>query len=43
MFGTFKLEDVKKMYHFLDPQWHYNKAFLEALAKDNDIESNPIK
>jgi len=31
------------MYHFLDPQKHYNKAFLEAFAKENDVQSNPIR
>ena len=43
MFGTFKPEDVKKMYHLSDPQKHYNKAFLEAFTKENDVEFDPIK
>lgn len=43
MFGTFKVEDIKKMYQLLDPQKHYNKAFLEAFTKENDVESDPIK
>jgi len=43
MFKAFKPEDVKKMYHFSDSQWHYNKAFLEAFTKKNDLDSNTIK
>ena len=43
MFGSFKPEDVKRMYHLLNPQQHYNKSFLEAFAKENQIKSNPIK
>ena len=43
MFGSFKPEDFKIMYHLPDPRRHYNKSFLEAFAKENDIESGPIK
>ena len=43
MFGTFKPKDVKRMYHLPDPQQHYNKSFLEAFAKENQTESDPIK
>lgn len=43
MFGSFKTKDVKKMYHFPEPQKYYNKSFLEAFSKENEIESDPIK
>ncbi len=43
MFETFKVEDIKKMYHFPYPQKHYKKTFLEAFAKENDVESNSIR
>lgn len=43
MFETFRVEDIKEMYHLLNPQKHYNKAFLEAFTKENDIESDPIR
>jgi len=43
MFGSFKLEDLKKMYHFLEPHRYYNKSFLEAFLKENEIELDPIK
>lgn len=43
MFGIFRVEDIKKMYHFLDTLKHYNKAFLEAFSKENDIDLDPIR
>ncbi len=43
MFGSFKPEDLKKMYHLAEPQEYYNKSFLEAFSKENQIKSDPIK
>ena len=31
------------MYHVLDPQQIYNKAFLEDFTKENEVESDPIR
>ena len=42
-FGSFRAEDIRKMYHLPQPEKHYNKAFLEAFAKDNAIKSDPIR
>lgn len=43
MFGSFKPEDLKKMYHLPERQKYYNKSFLEAFSKENQIESDPIR
>jgi len=43
IFGSFKPEDLKQMYHLPAPEKCYNKAFLKAFAKENDLESDPIK
>jgi len=43
MFGSFRAEDIRQMYHLTQPEKHYNKAFLEAFAKENPIESEPIR
>ena len=43
MFGSFKAKDLKKMYHFPEPQKYYNKALLEAFSKENQIELEPIR
>lgn len=43
MFGLFREEDIKNMYHFAGPEKHYKKAFIKAFSKQNDVESDPIK
>ena len=43
MFGSFRVEDIKKMYHLVEPQKHYSKAFVEAFSKVNDMESDTIR
>jgi len=43
MFGSFKPEDLKKMYHLPEPQKYYNKSFLETFSKENQIELEPIR
>ena len=43
IFGSFQPEDLMKMYHLPRPEKRYNKAFLEAYAKENDSELAPIK
>jgi len=42
MFGSFRVEDIKAMYHFLEQEKRYNKAFLE-FAKENAIELDHIR
>jgi len=43
IFESFKPKDLKKMYHLPEPQKCYKKSFLEAFAKENEVESDPIK
>ena len=43
MFGSFRAEDIKAMYHFPEPQKTYNKAFIADFTLSNEIESDLIK
>lgn len=43
IFGSFKLEYFKQMYHLPEPEKRYNKEFLEAFSKENDSKSALIK
>jgi hypothetical protein len=43
IFGSFKPEDLRQMYHLPKPEKIYNSAFLEKFASENEIESEPIK
>jgi len=43
IFGSFKPEDLRQMYHLPKPEKVYNKAFLEKFASENETESEPIK
>jgi len=43
IFGSFQPENLTKMYHLLQLEKRYNKALLEAFAKENDSESSLIK
>jgi len=43
IFGSFKPEDLRQMYHLPMPEKVYNSAFLEKFASENEIESEPIK
>lgn len=43
IFSSFQPDDIRKMYHLLEPKKRYNKAFLEAFAKENKSESAPLK
>lgn len=43
IFDLFKPDDLRKMYHLPELEKWYNKAFLEAFAKENESESAPIK
>jgi len=36
IFGSFQLDDLRKMYHLLEPEKQYNKAFLEKFANENE-------
>jgi len=43
VFGSFKAEDLRQMYHLPKPEKIYNKAFLEKFASENEVESEPIR
>lgn len=43
VFRSFREEDLRQMYHLPQPDKQYNKAFLEAFSKENDIEVDPIR
>jgi len=43
IFGSFKAEDLRQMYHLPEPEKIYNKAFLEKFANENEVESAPIR
>ena len=43
IFGSFKADDLRQMYHLPEPEKIYNKTFLEKFASENEIESEPIK
>ena len=43
IFGSFKPEHLRQMYHFPEPEKVYNKTFLEKFAADNEVESEPIQ
>ena len=43
IFGSFKPDDLRQMYHLPEPEKIYNKDFLEKFASENEIESEPIK
>jgi len=43
IFGSFKPDDLRKMYHLPKPEKKYNKAFLEKFSAENETESAPIR
>lgn len=43
IFGSFQLDDLRKMCHLPEPEKQYNNAFLEKFANENELESTPIK
>ena len=43
MFGSFTEKYIEQMYHFPESEKGYNKALLEAFAKENTIESDPMR
>ena len=43
IFGSFRTEDIKAMYHLPDPQKFYNKAFIKDFAASNETQSEPIR
>ena len=42
IFGSFKPEDLRKMYNLPPSEKRYNKAFLEAFANENDLVGGMI-
>lgn len=42
VFGSFQLDDLRKMYHFPEPENKYNKAFMEKFTTKNETESASI-
>lgn len=43
MFGSFRAEDIKSMYHFPELEKLYNEEFLDSFTKENAIKSEPIR
>jgi hypothetical protein len=43
IFGSFKADDLRQMYHLPEPEKKYNKAFLEKFRNENEVESEPIR
>ena len=43
VFGSFRVEDLRQMYHLPKPEKIYNKAFLEKFSSENEVESEPIR
>jgi len=43
IFGSFQPESLRKMYHLPKPEKKYNKEYLEEFARENEIESKPIR
>lgn len=43
IFGSFKADDLRQMYHLPEPEKTYNKAFLEKFRNENEVESEPIR
>jgi len=41
--GSFQPESLRQMYHLPKPEKKYNKEYLEKFAKENEIESAPIR
>ena len=42
-FRSFKAEDIKAMYHLLNPQKIYNKDFIKEFAANNENQSMSIR
>lgn len=43
VFGSFQLDELRKMYHLPEPEEKYNKYFLKKFANKNETESTPIR
>ena len=43
IFGSFQPESLRQMYHLPTPEKTYNKEYLEKFARENEIESKPIR
>jgi len=43
IFGSFQPESLRQMYHLPKPEKKYNKEYLEKFARENEIESEPIR
>lgn len=43
IFGSFQPDDLRKMYHLLEPKKKYNKVLLEKFTAKNETKSAPIK
>lgn len=42
-FGSFQPKSLRQMYHLPKPEKKYNKEYLEKFARENEIESPPIR
>ena len=43
IFSSFQPESLRQMYHLPTPEKKYNKEYLEKFARENEIESEPIR
>lgn len=43
IFGSFKPDDLRRMYHLPEPELVYNRAFVEKFAKENESPSEPLR
>ena len=43
IFGSFKSEHLREMYHLPEPEKIYNKDFVEKFAAENEVPSEPIR
>ena len=43
IFGSFRPEDIKEMYHLPGPHKIYNKEFIKEFAANNENQSEPIR
>lgn len=42
IFGSFQLDDLRKMYHVPEPKMKYKKTFVEKFVEEKETESAPI-
>jgi hypothetical protein len=43
IFGSFKPDDLRRMYHLPNPEQVYNRAFVEKFARENESPAEPLR